>query len=243
MKLTQLKLKNFRGYYGEVVIDFCDLTAFVGKNDVGKPTILEALDIFFNEDKAIAKIEKNDINKQAQLSGDTEVCISACFEELPINIIIDATYETTMQSEYLLNSGGQLEIIKKFPNASKPKAFIKANHPTNPACSDLLSKTNTNLKKIIDDNGIQCADKTKNPVMRSSIWEHYSDDLQLQEVELDITKGDTKSISDKLLGLLPLYSLFQSYRKNSDGDSEVQDPLKEAVKQILNDEELTKKLA
>lgn len=41
---------------------------------------------------------------------------------------------------------------------------------------------------------------------------------------------------------LPLYSLFQSDRKNSDGDSEVQDPLKEAVKEILHDEELSRKL-
>ncbi len=34
---------------------------------------------------------------------------------------------------------------------------------------------------------------------------------------------------------LPLYTLFQADRKNSDGDNEVQDPLKEAVKEILND--------
>ena len=40
---------------------------------------------------------------------------------------------------------------------------------------------------------------------------------------------------------LPLYSLFQSDRKNSDGDNEVQDPLKEAVKQILNDAALKAK--
>lgn len=37
---------------------------------------------------------------------------------------------------------------------------------------------------------------------------------------------------------MPVYSLFQSDRKNSDGDSEVQDPLKEAVKEILNDASL-----
>lgn len=46
MKLTKLKLKNFRGYREETIINFDDLTAFVGKNDVGKSTILEALDIF-----------------------------------------------------------------------------------------------------------------------------------------------------------------------------------------------------
>lgn len=36
---------------------------------------------------------------------------------------------------------------------------------------------------------------------------------------------------------LPVYSLFQSDMKNSDGDNEAQDLLKEAVKQILSDDE------
>jgi hypothetical protein len=39
-----------------------------------------------------------------------------------------------------------------------------------------------------------------------------------------------------------MYSLFQSDRKNSDGDSEVQNPMKLAVKEILKDEELKNKL-
>lgn len=78
--------------------------------------------------------------------------------------------------------------------------------------------------------------------MRSSIWKYYEDNLQMAEVELDVTKGDTKPIWEKLQKYLPLYSLFQSDRKNSDGDSEVQDPLKEAVKEILNDDTLKNKL-
>ena len=52
MKLHSLKLKNFRGYRDEINIVFDDLTVFVGKNDVGKSTILEALRVFkkVNED-------------------------------------------------------------------------------------------------------------------------------------------------------------------------------------------------
>ena len=60
---------------------------------------------------------------------------------------------------------------------------------------------------------------------------------------LTLLKGDTKSIWEKLQSYLPVYTLFQSDRKNSDGDSEVQDPLKEAVKQILNNEELRQTLS
>lgn len=58
MKIESLKLKNFRGYKEEIEIKFDDLTVLVGKNDVGKSTILEALDIFFNEGKGAVKIDK-----------------------------------------------------------------------------------------------------------------------------------------------------------------------------------------
>ena len=51
MKLREIVLKNFRGYYRETRIPVDDLTALIGKNDVGKSTILEALDIFFNQIK------------------------------------------------------------------------------------------------------------------------------------------------------------------------------------------------
>lgn len=46
MKIKNVAIKNFRGYSDEINSDFEDLTAFVGKNDIGKSTILEALDIW-----------------------------------------------------------------------------------------------------------------------------------------------------------------------------------------------------
>lgn len=48
MKLKTIYLKNFRCYKDEVSIEFDDLTTFVGKNDIGKSTVLEGLEIFFN---------------------------------------------------------------------------------------------------------------------------------------------------------------------------------------------------
>lgn len=49
MKIKNIRIKNFRGYMQETIIDFNDLTVFVGRNDAGKSTILEALDLFFND--------------------------------------------------------------------------------------------------------------------------------------------------------------------------------------------------
>jgi hypothetical protein len=241
MKIKTIKIKNFRSYKDEVEIELGNLTAFVGKNDIGKSTVLEALDIFFNDSKGVIKLDKDDVNKQAFAVGDTETVISVCFEELPTSIVIDSTNQTTLQDEYLLNSNNQLEIIKKYSNGGKEKVFVKANHPTSNNCKDLLQKKNTDLQKIIKDHSVTCSNQTINAVMRTAIWQNFSSDLQLQEIEIDVTKGDTKSIWDKLQTYLPLYSLFQSDRKNSDGDDEVQDPLKEAVKQILNDATLKAK--
>lgn len=243
MKIETLRIKNFRGYNGETEINFENLTAFVGKNDIGKSSILEALDIFFNDGKGVIKLDKDDVNIDAKANGDNEITISICFSELPERIVIDSTNETTLSNEYLLNSNRYLEVIKKYPNGGNAKVFIRAEHPTNPECADLLTKKESDLRKIIESKHIECEDKTRNAVMRSAIWQYFSDDLQLNTVDLDVTKGDTKSIWDKLQKYLPLYSLFQSDRKNSDGDNEVQDPLKEAVKEILRDEELQRKLS
>lgn len=242
MKIKSLTLKNFRSYNGETTIDFDDLTAFVGQNDIGKSSILEALDVFFNDGKGIIKLDKNDVNVEAVSHDDTQISISICFSDLPNRIVLDSTCETTLEQEHLLNSEGLLEIIKRYPNGGNAKVFIHALHPTNPECAGLLQKKDTELRKIIDTKNISCPDRTKNPVMRASIWQHYAADLCLNTIDLDVTKGDTKSIWDKLQKYLPLYSLFQADRKNSDGDSEVQDPLKEAVKLILQDEALRQKL-
>lgn len=246
MKLVKFKIKNFRGYQDETIIDFENLTAFVGKNDVGKSTILESLDIFFNSGAGVVKLEKEDINKTCLANGDNEIVFSACFSELPDELTIDSTHSTSLSDEYLLNADNQLEIVKRYKDAGKEKVFIKAKHPSNEICCELLTKKNSELKKIVEQNGIDCGSKSVNSIMRKAIWSHFADDLQLSEKEIETTsKGDDdsiKSIWEKLQNYIPIYSLFQSDRKNSDTDNEVQDPLQTAVKQILSSQNVQDKL-
>ena len=241
MKIKSVKIKNFRGYRDEIRVDFDDLTVLIGKNDIGKSTILEALDIFFNEGSGAVKWDKSDLNVQAIKNGENETIISVCFTELPANIIIDSTVQTDLSSEYMLNAAKDLEIIKKF-RTSKLATFIKALHPTNPECSDLLSKKNADLKKVVDKLGIQCDNVSANSIMRKAIWEHFNGNLNLKEVEIDIAKEDAKKIWENLSSYTPQNSLFQADRRNSDDDSEVQDPLKMAVKEIFTDQEIKDKL-
>ena len=63
MRLKEFRIKNFRSYKDEVTVKFNDLTVFVGRNDIGQSSILEAMDIFFNDKNAINQLEMSDINK------------------------------------------------------------------------------------------------------------------------------------------------------------------------------------
>ncbi|WP_422491233.1 ATP-binding protein [Endozoicomonas sp. ALE010] len=237
MKLEKVIIENFRSYKNRIEIDVNDLNVFVGKNDIGKSTILEALDIFFNEGKGIVKLDKEDVNKEAREEGNTNIKIGAIFGNLPEELTIDSTNPTRLSDEYLLNRDEKLELLKIYPNAGKEKIFVKAYHPTNPECANLLLKKQAELRRLLTTE-MHCEDQTKNAEVRKAIWNHYSSNLELDDVEIELAKIDAKNTWEQLKNYLPLYTLFQSDRKNSDGDSEIQNPMKLAVQEILKDERL-----
>lgn len=234
MKLEILKLRNFRAFKEETVIKFSALTAFIGKNDVGKSTILEALEIFFNGN--MVECERDDLNINAT---DNNIEISCVFTDYPNQIIIDAANPTTLVAEHLLNIDGKLEIKKVFQaTAAKPKEkiYIICNHPTIANGNDLLSLKRAELRERA--NNLEIAPTSYNgninSSMREAIWNSFAD-LQLQNTELLVDKEDTKKVFDTLKNYLPLYALFQSDRKSKDDDKEVTDPMKIAIQQALQE--------
>jgi predicted ATP-dependent endonuclease of OLD family len=70
VKIARLRLRNFRCYKNEIKFDFGDLTAFVGKNDAGKSSIMDALDIFLNDGVP----DKNDASKDGEAKDLTIIC-------------------------------------------------------------------------------------------------------------------------------------------------------------------------
>ena len=248
MKLEKISIQNFRAYKDKITLDLSNFTALVGKNDIGKSTIMDALDIFFNNGKGTIKIDKTDVNVANIRNGNNDVVISAVFSDLPTSVILDGNYETNLKDEYLLNVNNCLEIVKTFKNGDSKSTSLKiqinAFHPTNSECDSLLKKKNTDLKRIVEKLGLSC-NKAINAEMRIAIWNHYKENLACTEKLIDVSEkdGDIKSIWDKLQIYLPHFSLFQSDRKNSDSDDEVQDPLKEAVKQIFADETIQQTLS
>lgn len=241
MKIKSISINGFRGYAEEATLEISDLCVLVGKNDIGKSTVLEALDVFFNEGKGCVKIDKDDINKTVISNGGSNIEISVEFDSLPSTIVIDSTNETSLADEYLLTSNGTLHVVKRYPNAGKEQVFIRCMHPSNSECQNLLLRKNAELKKLLDEQGLECEDKTKNAALRAASWKGQAE-LRLEESEMEVAKIDAKGIWEQLKSYMPLYTLFQADRKNSDGDSEVQDPMKLAVKEILGDSEILNEL-
>lgn len=232
MKIKSVVVNRFRGYDRPVRFEIEDLCVLVGRNDIGKSTLLEALDIFFNEGKGCVKLDKDDVNKKCLSNDDDCIEIEVEFTDLPPRIVIDSTNETTLQDEFLLTPAGTLHIIKRYPGAGKEKVFIRANHPVNPGCKDLLQRKIQDLKQILHDQRLACSDKTRSAELRRAIWRGQGD-LKLEDCEIEVAKIDSKSIWEQLRAYMPLYTLFQSDRKNTDSDNEVQDPMRIAVKEIL----------
>lgn len=227
MKLIKLKIKNFRCYKDEVEIKIDDLTTIIGKNDIGKSTILEALEIFFNND--LVKIDPSDANVY---STDKKVVISCEFDDLPDKIVLDSSSETTLKDEYLLSTDETLIITKEFDCAKSSvpvDVFITANHPTASGFDNLLELKEKDLQELIDKHK---AGKIKkgNPKMRELIWKSCPD-LQIKEVPLALNKSkeDGKRIWEQIESYLPIYALFQSDRNSQDKDKEVQNPMKAAI--------------
>jgi putative ATP-dependent endonuclease of OLD family len=235
MKLAAVILENFRGYSQRTRIEIDNLTAFIGKNDAGKSTILEALEIFFNDGKP----EKGDACVH---SGQATIRISCTFVDLPTELILDTAAKTSLSAEHLLNEKEELEIVKEWDATTKiPKesVFAAAMHPSNADASDLLALKNAELKARLKKLAIDEAsvNLTINGDMRQAI-RAACDPLLLKKTLISLDgKDDAKKVWDQIKPQLPMYAIFRSDRSSQDGDEEVQNPLKFAITQALKEME------
>jgi putative ATP-dependent endonuclease of OLD family len=233
MNLKSLTINNFRAYQSETRIEFDQLTTIIGKNDIGKSTILEALEIFFNNDTV--KIESSDAN----IHSTNKIVEIACeFTEYPIEISIDSTSPTNLKDEYLLSKDQTLVIKKKIDCSKKTPSidiYIVANHPTEKEVANLLELKEKELQGIIKSKSLDSKLKG-NPTMRKAIWGSISD-LKLQTTELAVSKPkeDAKRIWEQIDAYLPMFALFQSDRSSSDSDNEVQNPMKAAIATAISE--------
>lgn len=249
MRIEKIILENFRCYYGKAEVPMDDFTVFVGKNDQGKSSIFEAVDIFINEGRGVVKIDDNDLNRKAKNERKDAFKIGIVFKDLPERPIIDATNPTSLEDEYLLNKDGFLEIWKVFKRGrvQNKEIFLKCKHPSNDEfLKNLMNKKIKELQDFVREKSISVSGKhTKSADLRKAIREYYDtkdSGLKLEEIEIKIDAEGLKDIWSKLQNYLPVYALFHSDRKNVDQDNEIQDPLKVKVEQFFKRDDIQQKL-
>ena len=235
MKLKKLHIEGFRGYRNKSVFCLDDLAVIVGKNDAGKSSLLDALNIFFEE----AKIDSDDVH--VALVDAPEVVLSCEFEP-PETMIIDAENPVDPKQEYLLNEDGLLHIKKIYEGKrSLPKVFLVADHPYGDSVGDLLELKISDLKKRAKEMGVDLAgvNTTKKSDIRHAIWKSQDLQFKLRDIPIDAKgKEDFKGLYTQIkTNHLPMFALFKSDRENLDKDGEAQDPIKHVIKEALGGHE------
>ena len=237
MKISKLELINFRGYRN-VSVEFDEnFNVIIGKNDIGKSTILEALEIFFNNETI--KIDIGDHNVYAV--DEEFMSIEVCFYPEDKEYTID-TVPTDLKKEFLLNADNNLAVKKVWDcskdklTATSLKTYLVCNYPT-VFETPLISMKIADLKKLLTDYkdhlDVNEVKKNKSSSIRQAIYEvENTNDLEI--INLPIDKEDGKKIWESLKLDLPLFFIFQSDRANKDSDKEVQDPLKAITKTAIS---------
>jgi len=235
MKIRSLYLKNFRAYKNTKVIFDENMNVVIGQNDIGKSTILEALDIFFGQE--VIKIDITDWNKDKE---ENKIIIGIeFFVDDELEIIIDTSNTTKLKNEYLLNEEKYLEIFKVFDisndKLSKEKIYLNAYYPE---CYDipLINLKIKDLQNKLKEQDLKSDNDKKSAEIRKTLYiNDVTDEVNLINKTIDLQKDDGKNIWESLQKELPLYFLFQSDRANKDSDSDIQNPLKTATKRIVAD--------
>lgn len=235
MKLAKLRLRNFRCFKKETTIGFDDITALVGKNDSGKSTIMEALDLFLNDGNP----DQDDASKYGNPKDLTIICE---FTDLPEEVIIDDANPTSIRTEFLLNHDDRLEIHKRYSGQLKNPKCVSieayALHPSVDGTKDLLQLKNQELKKRAEELEIDLSgiDKKVNAQIRARIRADF-DNLELSPAMIPLNEDNALKIWTELKKYIPVFALFKSDRASTDQDSEAQDPLKAAIKEALKEKE------
>lgn len=241
MIFKKLKLRNFRGYR-DFEVSFDDsINVIIGRNDIGKSTILEALEIFFNSEKI--KIDPSDLCVYADDS--TTIEITCCFDVGDGAVLIDSTCETNCRDEYLLNKDRLLEIKKTWncSNGSITKAgqkeYIVAYYPI-AYDPPLVTEKIQVLRRRYDTYAANpnCPQVNRNIAseLRKAIYTmELNPTSEYGIVDIEMSKEDAKNIRDSLYKQFPNYYIFEADRKNTDKDNEIQDPLKAVTKTALSE--------
>ncbi len=236
MKLIQINIENFLGIEEKTSIDLSQFNVLIGRNDVGKSTVMKALDIFLNSVKPASE--------QSSIFNDSGIIsIEAIFEPSKNPIIIDENVETSFEQEELVNEQGLLHIKKSWDTSKSsvsPEIYIiRKTYDEN----DFLPLTESQLISLCND----CEIKTRkandaeynNVEKRAKLREYVATqniDYSFSECKLP-TSGSSRlrNIYKAINDLLPRFEFFRANTSLSESDTSIQNYFRDIATSTLNE--------
>ncbi len=243
MNIVCMSIKNFRTHMNTNDVPITPLTAFIGKNDSGKSSLLMAIGVFLSEKN---QIDISDIYKvsNSEDNGDqTEI------------ELMFGNYSEDICKLQILSSSNLLDLKKVFDHDGKLKNYlIKVNDYQDENFQRLWEKKESDLNKLLSkfnlypkDSGTSITKETKIDYIRK-----YADSHQTikKDVWYDI-KGDVKELLAKELPTFEFYgnevslntetasfqkpfqeSIAKSIQEVSDLISDMEKKVKESVQEM-----------
>jgi len=235
MRIARIAMEGFRCYKERTEISLCELAALVGKNDAGKSSILQALDIFFN-----GKPELLDMT--IGLGADGAISIEVSFTDLPEAVELEDNVPTRLSSENLLDRDGLLTIRKTYSadklaksTKVKPSVSLIADDYAEDEFSNLSSRKETALNKLGDAHGLDfrksgagITNKSKREALRD-----VADKLGIAKSERELEGAE--EVAKKLERYLPDFILFPADYRLSEEETAFQKEFKPLVETVVNE--------
>lgn len=188
MKLKSIRIKGYKSFKDSLVIPFHNLTVFIGENDSGKTSILNALEILL-------------LNKQL-FEGDfhTNSENNTISDLIEIDSVFDVPETLESLHDYIINY--ELNLIKRVSKIHGVKFFAKKNVYVDDRFNRIDKLSVQELKNIAEELGLE---KNKLKIeLKSDITEFIKTNHKEKEIqECEIQWKD-------IVDFLPIYQRYNS---------------------------------
>ena len=233
MKLKKLIIENYKGINNKIDITIHNFNCIVGKNDVGKSTILKAIDAFINDNGPTAD-DKNIYNESNLISVEMQ------FDAEKQEVVFDETLPVTFEDEDFVNQEGLLSVKKTWDITNKtikPEWYIYRKKYNDDDFSMLIEK---DLKRLCQKYQLEPNQDEGNRGMRNLLRNFYNENDfgYSYDYEKLQTTGQTRSkkIFDAIKQMLPNFEYFRADKSLSDSDTSVQKYFKDKALTLLKTE-------
>lgn len=236
MKLLELYIENFLGFETKTIISFRNFNVLVGRNDVGKSSVLKALDLFLNE-------KTPSLEQRNLYSSSNFIIIEAVFDPQKQNIVIDDDIQTTFEDEELVDEHGFLHVKKTWDvSQTRPKPIFQIFRKQY-LHDDFIFSTEAQLVKLCQSLSIQThkanseqfnnvekrtklrAEYEANGIESNYLWEK----LPSNQIERQ------KQLYEEIRAVLPRFEYFKADAPLSEADTSIQNYFRDISTSVLRD--------